>query len=306
MEKRIVLMFLISIFVFAIRFHNVAHAEGGDTSPALFTISDEYPTDKPEPQSEVPVPTSMPIASQQPEVAIASSAMRPQLTQAYIDTIASHEIQHGDGNYRGIALTFDCGANVRSLNSILATLATHSAKGTFFLEGNFVAYHPEIVPSILQGGNEIGNHSYGHPYFTRLTQAQVATELAKTELVISVAAGRLMPMRYFRFPYGARNATTRRLIAEQGYQSIFWGIDPQGWRKGVNANSVIANVTSKAYPGAIVLMHCANVADENALPVVIDYLHGQEYVLGTLSEIINPLYVAPQAHRPITYLPHVS
>ncbi|HEY84376.1 MAG TPA: polysaccharide deacetylase family protein [Chloroflexi bacterium] len=216
----------------------------------------------------------------------AAPFLRPELSADYVNFIADSEIVHGDTSQQAMALTFDCGGNAASLQYILNTLESNSVTGTFFLEGNFVHWKPEIVPLILNGGHELGNHSYTHPKFTTLTQTQVISELSRTETAISTAAKESLPMRYFRFPYGDRNKEVRRWVAEQGYQSVFWDIDPQGWRKTMTATAVISSVLNNAHPGGIVLMHCNAPADEAALPDVIAGLQAMGYRLDSLSNIL--------------------
>ncbi len=216
----------------------------------------------------------------------AAPFLRPEITADYVNFIAENEIVHGDTSQPAMALTFDCGGGVASLQYILNTLKDNSVTGTFFLEGNFVHLKPEIVPMILTGGHELGNHSFTHPKFTTLTQTQVAQELSRTEAAISAAAGEPLPMRYFRFPYGDRNKEIKRWVAEQGYQSVFWDIDPQGWRKTMTATTVISFVLANAHPGGIVLMHCYAPADEAALPDVIAGLQAMGYRLDSLSNIL--------------------
>lgn len=212
--------------------------------------------------------------------------LRPaEMTEDYVNFIALNELKHGNQAQTGVALTFDCGGDAKAIKNILATLKAGGAQGTFFLEGKSVEEAPEIVPLILAGRHEVANHSYSHPRFTTLTQTQVISELAQTEALISAAAGRPVPMRYFRFPYGDRNQDLRNWIAQQGYQSVFWDVDAQGWRNTITATEVISFVLNTARPGSIVLMHCNAVADQAALLPVISGLQAQGYQLGTLSEV---------------------
>lgn len=216
------------------------------------------------------------------------TGLRPaEMTEDYVNSIAGHELNHGNREQAGIALTFDCGGNARAVKNVLAALKAGGAQGTFFLEGKSVEETPEIVPLILAGGHEVANHSYSHPRFTTLTQTEVISELAQTEALISAAAGRPVPMRYFRFPYGDRNQGLRDAIAQQGYQSVFWDVDAQGWRNTITATEVVSFVLNTARPGSIVLMHCNAVADQSALPLVITDLQAQGYHLVTLSEAVK-------------------
>lgn len=218
----------------------------------------------------------------------ALTGLRPlEMTEDYVNLIAGHELKQGNSAQANIALTFDCGGNAQAVKDVLATLKAGGAQGTFFLEGKSVEESPEIVPLILAGGHELANHSYSHPRFTTLTQTEVISELAQTEALISAAAGRPVPMRYFRFPYGDRNQELRNWIARQGYQSVFWDVDAQGWRNTITATEVVSFVLNAARPGSIVLMHCNAVADQSALPLVITDLQAQGYHLVTLSEVVK-------------------
>lgn len=219
---------------------------------------------------------------------LSAKALRPEVTTAeYIDYIATHEIEVGDESRTAMALTFDCGGSLNDTLEILDILEANQAKATFFLEGNTVEDTPEIVPTILAGGHELGNHSYSHPWFTTISQTQVITELQHTEALIADAAGQPVPMRYFRFPYGDRDQALRDQIAQIGYQSVFWSIDPRGWSQSTTADMIIDTITAEAAPGGIILMHCNAAADREALPQVIEQLQGQGYEFDRLSEVVG-------------------
>src|SRR5437868_1772723 len=72
-------------------------------------------------------------------------------------------VWRGPGTRRAIALTFDDGPS-ESTPAILEILAQYKAPATFFLCGANVDRLPAIAREIAAAGNEIGNHSYLHPY----------------------------------------------------------------------------------------------------------------------------------------------
>ena len=74
-----------------------------------------------------------------------------------------------------MALTFDAGANADGVSSILGTLAKYHVTATFMLTGNFVRDYPAQSKAIAAAGYRIGDHSVSHPYFTKLTDAQMPT-----------------------------------------------------------------------------------------------------------------------------------
>jgi peptidoglycan/xylan/chitin deacetylase (PgdA/CDA1 family) len=72
---------------------------------------------------------------------------------------------------------------------------------TFFLTGNWVRDFPAQANTIVQDGYLVGNHSVSHPYFTQLSDAQVAAQVQGAQQAILRANGAdARPL--FRFPYG--------------------------------------------------------------------------------------------------------
>ena len=62
---------------------------------------------------------------------------------------------------KSICLTFDDGPTEET-EAILSILAEHNAKATFFLLGERIELHPEIMRQIQSEGHGIGNHGYAH------------------------------------------------------------------------------------------------------------------------------------------------
>ncbi len=60
-----------------------------------------------------------------------------------------------------IAITFDDGPGERT-REVLACLAAHDAKATFFVLGSEVDRRPEILREVIASGHEIGIHGYEH------------------------------------------------------------------------------------------------------------------------------------------------
>src|SRR5206468_1268071 len=67
---------------------------------------------------------------------------------------------HVDGPYS--AITFDDGPSATLTPKLLDILAAHRIKATFFVIGENVVEHPEIVARAAREGHEIGNHSWSH------------------------------------------------------------------------------------------------------------------------------------------------
>jgi peptidoglycan/xylan/chitin deacetylase (PgdA/CDA1 family) len=68
--------------------------------------------------------------------------------------------RHGIG--QSLCLTFDDGPHPEYTPALLDVLAQHQIKATFFLLGNNVVAHPELVERLVREGHVIGNHSMTH------------------------------------------------------------------------------------------------------------------------------------------------
>src|SRR5215472_2758291 len=187
------------------------------------------------------------------------------------------------------ALTFDAGANADAVPSILRTLKSNSAPATFFLTGNFVRDFPAASKSIAVSGARIGDHSVSHPYFTKLTDAQIRDQVLTAESQIAAATG-ADPWPWFRFPYGDYNQHTISVVNGAGFVPVGWTVDMLGWKGtsgGITAQTVLNRVLGSLRPGEIVLMHCGSNPDDHstldadALPAVIQALQARGYAFVT-------------------------
>jgi peptidoglycan/xylan/chitin deacetylase (PgdA/CDA1 family) len=183
-----------------------------------------------------------------------------------------------------IALTFDAGANADGVPSIRATLLRARVRATFFLTGNFVKTYP-LKSRRLAARDVVGNHTMSHPDLTTLSDAAIARQVRHAEAVIRSTTGQ-DPRRFFRFPFGARDAHTIGLLNDLCYVPFRWTVDTLGWKGtsgGQSTATVVARVVAAARPGAIVLMHVGSNPDDgttldaDALPEVITRLRALGY-----------------------------
>ncbi|HZP80396.1 MAG TPA: polysaccharide deacetylase family protein [Chthonomonadaceae bacterium] len=171
-----------------------------------------------------------------------------------------------------VALTFDAGSDAKAVPILLKTLAEHRVRATFFLTGKFCEKFPRECRAIAEAGMELGNHSYSHPRFTKLSAEEIRRQLERAEAAIVKACGRgAKPL--FRFPYGDRDRRTCALVAKAGYQPIAWTLDSlDSFGKPKSAAYVADRITRKVKPGYITLMHVSCVGSAEALPQIFAYL----------------------------------
>ena len=69
-----------------------------------------------------------------------------------------------DPSEHAVYLTFDDGPIPESTPVLLETLRRYGVKATFFVVGENVQKHPELLQQIVEEGHQVGNHTYHHPF----------------------------------------------------------------------------------------------------------------------------------------------
>src|SRR6266487_1223753 len=190
---------------------------------------------------------------------------------------------HVDGPY--IAMTFDDGPSAALTPKLLDLLAAHHIKATFFVIGENVAEHPEIVARAAREGHEIGNHSWSHPNFGKMSDESVRRQLWQTDDAIKSATG--VRPTLLRPPYGSITAREKRWIHDElGYDIILWDVDPYDWKRPGPA--VVRNrILKETQPGSIVLSHDIHPGTIEAMPSTLDALEAKGFKFVTVSELIR-------------------
>jgi peptidoglycan/xylan/chitin deacetylase (PgdA/CDA1 family) len=190
---------------------------------------------------------------------------------------------HVDGPY--IAMTFDDGPSAALTPKLLDILAAHQIKATFFVIGENVAEHPEIVARAAREGHEIGNHSWSHPNFGKMSDDGVRSQLQRTDDAIKSVTGSRPTL--LRPPYGSITAREKRWIHDQfGYQIILWDVDPYDWKRP-GPSVVRSRILKETRQGSIVLSHDIHPGTIEAMPSTFDGLEAKGFKFVTVSELIR-------------------
>lgn len=182
------------------------------------------------------------------------------------------------GGKRVVYLTFDDGPSPYT-PQILKILRQHGAHATFFMVGYAAASQKARARAVIESGNAIGNHTYGHPALSKLSNPGITSQLRRAQAVFPDGAGGC-----FRPPYGATNTRVRKTASAAGYKQYMWTVDPRDWsRPGSNAifNRVAANVR----PGSIILLHDGGGGRGGtiaALKRIVPWLKKKGYMMVTL------------------------
>ncbi len=208
-------------------------------------------------------------------------------------------MRHGSRTGNDVALTFDMGGRVGDALAIVNWLVEHEVHATIFMTGamadnpnteagrrvlRIIDQHPELFT--------LGNHSYTHRDFRKLSAAEIRDELRRTEAAIAPSCGQ-DPMPFFRPPNGGYDADVLAAVGAAGYRyTVTWDVDTIDWRPIVNdppgptADQMVAKVLRNAQGGSIVLMHLGGYETFDALPRIVSGLRAAGFDLVTLDELL--------------------
>ncbi len=199
---------------------------------------------------------------------------------------------------RALFLTFDDGP-LDCTESILDDLKARKQKATFFVIGRLLTSSRLRKSAIraVREGHELGNHSYSHPPFSRLSAKRTEQEIVKTHLEIEKVlrdsgVDTRNRRKYFRFPFGdsgwsGNYSITLKVLRDLGYEIAGWDVDTMDWRLQyagrTRALSRLKASIERARPIDIVLLHDRTLT-ASLLPSVLD-------VLGTRRMVSCPMSV---------------
>ncbi len=212
-----------------------------------------------------------------------------------------------------VFLTFDDGP-LHCTGQILDLLASTKHKATFFVIGRNLK-DPKLrdfAVRTLREGHDIGNHSFSHPDFSRISAKRAEREIVSTHDLIQsvVEESGVNPKRqnlFFRFPYGvsgswANYAATQKVLASLGYRIAWWNLDTNDWRMELawfpTSSRKVVGALSRAHPRDVILLHDRQKT-ARCLPQIVGALDGRRFVSVPLSSYGGMLEGSPAEQSPL-------
>ncbi|MBO8157103.1 MAG: delta-lactam-biosynthetic de-N-acetylase [Bacillaceae bacterium] len=186
-----------------------------------------------------------------------------------------------------IYLTFDNGYEQGYTGKILDVLKKKKVPATFFVTGHYVKSEPELIKRMAEEGHIIGNHSWSHPDFTKLSKGKMKQELEKVRKQVSEITGNSY-MKYVRPPRGTFSERTLKAAKELGYIHVFWSLAFVDWNTDHQKGWEYAykSVISQIHPGAVILLHTVSQDNAEALGPLIDELRKRGYKFKSLDDLM--------------------
>jgi peptidoglycan/xylan/chitin deacetylase (PgdA/CDA1 family) len=172
---------------------------------------------------------------------------------------------------RGVAITIDDGPDPEVTPQVLAQLARHGARATFFCVGARVERHAELAREIVARGHDIENHSQRHRHsFSIMGPSAMSAEISQAQDSISRVTG--STPQFFRAPAGLRNPFLDPILTRLQLRLASWtrrGFDTVR----TNSDAVYRRLADPLRGGDILLLHDGNAArDRSGKPVILDVL----------------------------------
>ncbi len=176
-----------------------------------------------------------------------------------------------DRHVKAVYLTFDDGPIPEATPIILKILADYDIKATFFMVGDNIHRHPELLEAVLEAGHRVGNHTYNHISGFRHS--------VKRYNMNAERANQYLHTNLFRPPHGWMQWHQYFWLGKR-YRIVMWDLLTRDYSKWITAEDIVNNVKNFARNGSIIPCHDSLKSIEKlktALPESIEWLKEQGY-----------------------------
>ncbi|MCM1066192.1 MAG: polysaccharide deacetylase family protein [Muribaculaceae bacterium] len=175
-----------------------------------------------------------------------------------------------------VYLTFDDGPIPEETPWVLDTLDRYGVKATFFMVGDNVRRHPELLEEVKRRGHSYGNHTMHHLQGMKTRAHRYWRDI--------VEAAQLIDSPLFRPPHGLLRWKQASAIKDH-FNIVMYDLITRDYSRKLTGEQVLANVKRYARNGSIIVFHDSLKASRNmryALPRAIEWLQEQGYEFATL------------------------
>ena len=180
-----------------------------------------------------------------------------------------------------VAFTFDDGPNTKTTSILLDGLPKYNARVTFFVLGNRVENHQEVLKRAYEEGNQIGTHTYNHLNLLLLEDADILSEVNLSNQIIEKTINKKPTL--LRPPYGNINNHIKSLAQ---MHIINWDVDTEDW-KLKDRYLIKDKILSDVHDGAIILLHDIYTESVEGALLAMAELEKQNYAFVTIEEMIQ-------------------
>lgn len=195
---------------------------------------------------------------------------QPPLLYRLLFPEAIWRIKHRGGK-PVVYLTFDDGPIPEETPWVLDLLDRYAIKATFFMVGDNVRRHPELLEEVRRRGHSYGNHTMHHLQGMKVRAHRYMRDVAQ--------ARELIDSPLFRPPHGLIRWKQAKALKEH-FNIVMYDLVTRDYSRKLGPERVLENVKRYARNGSIIVFHDSIKASRNmrqALPAAIEWLLEKGY-----------------------------
>jgi peptidoglycan-N-acetylglucosamine deacetylase len=213
-------------------------------------------------------------------MATVTASVRALVRNAVFDRVPG-VLRRGPTQARRVALTFDDGPD-HMTGAYLDLLDRLGVPATFFLLGKYAVERPGDVRDYLRRGHQIAGHGYDHRRFTKLGRRELLDQCARTERAMG---GQPTGRPWVRPPHGSLDAGSLLTLITAGYTVAMWTLDACDYSDKDPASLAARCAPEHVAPGEVLLFHEGQQWTLDALPKIVEGLHGAGYECVTMQDL---------------------
>ena len=193
----------------------------------------------------------------------------------------------GDTTQKVIYLTFDAGYENGCTAKILDILKKHNVPAAFFLVGNYMQTHPDLVKRMVEEGHIVGNHTMHHPDMSKIAdEASFRKELEGVEQLYKEITGKEMP-KFYRPPQGVYSQKNLEMAQKMGYKTVFWSLAYVDWNNDSQptAEYAFSKLLPRTHNGAVVLLHSTSQTNAQILDELLTKWKQMGYTFASVGQL---------------------
>ena len=170
-------------------------------------------------------------------------------------------VRRGAAGRARVALTFDDGPHPVTTRRVLDALAPTGHRATFFVLGEKVRRHPDVIREIHAAGHTLGIHGDSHDRLLSFRMPwSIRDHINRARDAVETATG--SRPRFFRPPLGHISLTTVLGARRAGVTLVGWSLRGYDGLRRRTADAVVHGVGRKLTDGAVIMLHDAAEHDD--------------------------------------------
>ena len=193
------------------------------------------------------------------------------------------------GGGRQVAFTVDDGTSTEVVAAFAQFCRDTGTRITFFVNGvnaSWTANARALRPMVDSGQVQLGNHTWSHPYLTKISAREVADQIQRNADFLTKTYG-VDCTPFFRPPFGRHTVISDKIAADLGYRTITTWTDQVGDAKPTTEKDLVAGAARAFAPGRIVLAHANLPTITRCYGELVDVIRARNLQTVTLNDVFR-------------------